>query len=128
MIELDEATSRKVLATEMLYVHHAAVTEVTSQLKLSQFSLLIPAGPNGAYKFNQDKWWIEHYAGGMGGWSFAHNFFQPLMTQEIRRIALELELQFAAQYAPNHKTTVIGDLINMLTCLRILLCSMTLTC
>eukprot|EP00435_Cladocopium_sp_Y103_P064573 s101_g26.t1 len=114
MIQMDANDATKVLATELLYLHNAEVDPVdSSKLRLTPYSLLVPSAEEDAFKFHSDSWWIEHYAGGMGGWSFASKFFQPMMMKRMTRIALESDLQYATQYTLHHQTSMVGDLLSM---------------
>ena len=113
-IQLDENTAKRAMMTELLYVHNMEVEQDDhTSLKMTPYSLLVPSAEDDACTFHPGSWWIEQYAGGMGGWTSAHKFFQPMMKHDLTRISLEMDLQFATQYVLNHKASFVGDVLNM---------------
>lgn len=113
-IEVDDTVAWKAKATKAIYVHNAEIRHMNPLvLNLTQNSLLIPSDSDDTFQFHPHPWWVEQYAGGFGGWSFAHTFMQPIIQHELRKVAIESHQQYAIQFALNHKTTVVGDLLSM---------------
>lgn len=93
------------------YIHEAKVAGLDPVTLLCDADTLIfPWNISDRLSKQHDRWILEQYAGGYGGWSFgmkyllAHHEFAPRKT-----IAIEAHMPYAVQFALSHGYNLIGD-------------------
>ena len=102
-LRTDTHFAAKIVDANQVYLHEARiVNQDPLELSLDESSLIIPLCDEWRKNQTEDTWMVEQYAGGYGGWTFAHRFLSNYTFTKRRTLAVESHLPFATQYALTH--------------------------
>ena len=93
-----------------MYVHQAIVQQTDPlHIVLDDQSLMIPMDDEYRRTHSSFAWNIEQFAGGIGGWTFAHRFMKAFACTHRRTLAIESSLECAAQFALTHGFNLVSN-------------------
>eukprot|EP00438_Fugacium_kawagutii_P028751 Skav229651 [mRNA] locus=scaffold649:392999:397600:- [translate_table: standard] len=94
---------------DLVYLHGFKVTSKSPPvLQQTQQSLILTQGDQA-----KPKWDVEQFAGGYGGWQFAHRLLHREGLTDCPTLSIEHNLNSAVQYALNHGASIVGDVASV---------------
>lgn len=115
-IEVGEHDCHWMYDAQQIYFHQVQIDEAhPDYLRILPNSLVIPWNDDYLSGNHPQNWFVEQFAGGIGGWHAAkkHLQQQKQIGFGLRTVAIESHLPYAVQFSLTHDFTILGDVASV---------------